>query len=205
MPKRAEELASEIIRLQAELDREIHKRRKALGWRITENLVEFEDEVLRAHRRLRTGVVGFLNRSSIGNIVTAPVIYSLVIPLAVMDAWASLYQAICFRAYRIPRVKRSRYLIFDRQQLAYLNGIQALNCAFCGYANGVIAYVREIGSRTEQYWCPIKHALKITDPHQRYYQFLEYGDAEGYQTRVLAFRERLREEDAARAAADAPP
>ena len=194
MPKRAQELATEIVRLQTELDREIHKRRKALGWHIKENLVEFEDEVIKEHRRLRTGLAGFLARSSVGKILTAPVIYSLVIPIVIIDAWASLYQAICFRAYRIPRVERSPYMVFDRQQLAYLNAIQSLNCAFCSYANGVIAYVREIGGRTEQYWCPIKHALRVSSPHQRYYQFLEYGDAEGYQARVEQFRERLRTE-----------
>ena len=76
MPKRAEDLASEIVRLQGELDREIHKRRKALGWSIRENLVEFEHEVLKEHRRLRTGIAGFLARSSIGKILTAPLIYS---------------------------------------------------------------------------------------------------------------------------------
>jgi hypothetical protein len=196
MPRRAEELASEIVRLQRELDREIHKRRKDLGWRIRENLVEFEHDVIAEHRRLRTGTMGFLARSSLIKIITAPVIYSLVIPFFIIDVWATLYQAICFRAYRIPRVKRAPCIVFDRQQLAYLNGIQALNCAFCSYANGVIAYVREIGSRTEQYWCPVKHALKVTGPHQRYYQFLEYGDAEGYKARVEQFRERLREEGA---------
>ena len=76
MPKRAEELASEIVRLQGELDREIHKRRKALGWRIKENLVEFEDEVIEEHRRIRTSIARFLARSSIGKILTAPLIYS---------------------------------------------------------------------------------------------------------------------------------
>ncbi len=194
MPQRAQELAAEIVRLQTELDREIHKRRKALGWRIKENLVEFEDEVIEEHRRLRTGLAGYLARSSIGKVLTAPVIYSIVIPLLIIDVWASAYQAICFRAYRIPRVQRSLYMVFDRQRLAYLNPIQSLNCAFCSYANGVIAYVREIGGRTEQYWCPIKHAFRVSSPHQRYYQFLEYGDAEGYQTRVEQFRERLRSE-----------
>lgn len=194
MPKRAHELATEIVRLQLELDREIHKRRKALGWRIRENLVEFEEAVIDEHRRLRTGLAGFLARSSLRNVLTAPVIYSLLIPFAIIDAWASLYQAICFRAYRIPRVERAAYLVFDRRQLTYLNAIQMLNCAFCSYANGVIAYVREIGSRTEQYWCPIKHALKVSGPHQRYYQFLEYGDAEGYRARAEQFRERLRTE-----------
>ena len=28
-------------------------------------------------------------------------------------------------------------------------------CARRGYANGLMAYVREVAVRTEQYWCPI--------------------------------------------------
>jgi hypothetical protein len=55
----------------------------------------------------------------------------------------------------------------------------------------VIAFAREVASRTEQYWCPIKHALRIRDPHQRYYEFLEYGDAEGYRAKLAAYRKRL--------------
>jgi hypothetical protein len=109
----------------------------------------------------------------------------------------SLYQAVCFRAYGIPRVRRGDYIVFDRQHLAYLNAIEVLNCLFCGYANGLVAYVREVSSRTEQYWCPIKHALRISDPHRRYRQFVEYGDAEGYRERLAAFREALRTENLA--------
>ena len=128
--------------------------------------------------------------------VTAPVIYSMAIPLALVDLWASLYQAVCFPVYRIPRVRRAPYMVIDRQHLQYLNPIEALNCVFCGYGNGVIAYVREIASRTEAYWCPIKHAVRVLDPHQRYYQFLEFGDADGYRKRLEAFREALRAEEA---------
>jgi len=61
---------------------------------------------------------------------------------------------------------------------------------------GVFAFVREVGSRTEQYWCPIKHALRVSDPHRRYYEFLEYGDAEGYRARLEAFRTALRQDKA---------
>jgi len=53
-------------------------------------------------------------------------------------------------------------------------------CVYCGYANGLIAYVREIAARTEQYWCPIKHARPIPAPHARYRVFFEYGDARAY-------------------------
>ena len=93
----------------------------------------------------------------------------------------------------MPRVKRTEYVVVDRHQLAYLNGIQKLNCIYCGYANGVVAYTREIVSRTEQYWCPIKHARHVKTPHELYRQFLDYGDADGFRERLDGYRERLRQ------------
>ena len=191
MTKRIEQLADEIVRLQGELDREIEARRKVLGVTLAAGLVGFEEGVVAQQRALRMKVSRFLAQSSFGAMVTAPVIYSLIVPLVLLDIWVGLYQAICFRAYGIARVKRADHIIFDRQHLAYLNWIEATNCLFCAYGNGLIGYVREVSSRTEQYWCPIKHALKIQDPHQRYYQFLEYGDADGYRARLDEFRKQL--------------
>lgn len=196
MTQRMKDLADQIVGLQSELDREIERRRKALGLELSHRIGEFEMGVASEHRRLRLGLGAFFGRTSPAVILTAPVIYSLIIPLALADAWVSAYQAICFRAYGIPRVNRRDYIAFDRDRLAYLNLIERLNCAFCGYANGLVAYVREVTSRTEQYWCPIKHAVKISDPHRRYYEFLEYGDAEGYRARLDEFRARLRAEPA---------
>ena len=194
---RIDEIASEIVRLQGELDREIFNRRDALGWRLHEGLVEFEHGLVAKHRRLKRNAASFLASAPPATVLTAPVIYSRILPLALIDLWASAYQAICFRAYRLPRVRRSEYLVFDREALAYLNWIERLNCWFCEYANGVAAYVREIASRTEQYWCPIKHALKITNPHKRYQAFVDYGDADGYRARLDRLREALRTELAA--------
>jgi hypothetical protein len=182
------EIARTIVDLQAELDREIEHRRRALGVQVHDRLVEFERGIVIEQKKLKTSVRAFLARSSFGAVISAPVIYSMLLPLLLLDIWISVYQIICFRAYGIARVERRDYIAFDRGRLAYLNWVEALNCAYCAYANGVIAYAREIGSRTEQYWCPIKHALRISDPHQRYYEFLEFGDAEGYRTRLAAFR-----------------
>jgi len=192
MTGQMEELAREIVRLQSELDREIERRRKALGWSLKGHFVQFEQGLVAEQRRLRKGVGSFLARSSLPTIVTAPVIYSMIVPLVLLDIWVTLYQAICFRVYGIASVRRSDYIAFDRGRLAYLNWIEALNCLYCGYGNGVIAYAREVSSRTEQYWCPIKHAMRISDPHQRYYAFLEFGDAEGYRARLDTFRAELR-------------
>jgi len=193
MTARMKELAGEIVRLQAELDREIEQRRRALGWSIKQRMIRFEEGIVAQQRQLRMSVSGLLKQASPATILSAPVIYSMILPLALLDLWASVYQAVCFRAYGIARVSRSDYIALDRGRLAYLNWIEALNCAYCGYGNGVIAYVREISSRTEQYWCPIKHAVRISDPHKRYYEFLEFGDAEGYRARLESFRAGLRE------------
>ena len=197
MTQRMQDLAAEIVRLQTELDREIEARRRALGVRLRGAIGEFEHGIVDEHRKLRMGMAAYFGGASPAVVLTAPVIYSLIVPMVIVDLWVSAYQAICFRAYRIPRVKRSDYIAFDRRRLNYLNVIQALNCDFCAYANGVVAYVREVSSRTEQYWCPIKHAVKISDPHRRYFEFLEYGDAQGYRARLDQFREALR--------AEAPP
>jgi hypothetical protein len=124
-------------------------------------------------------------------VLTAPVIYSLIVPFVILDIWVSLYQAVCFRVYRIPQVRRGQFLVFDRAGLAYLNAVEKLNCAFCSYANGVIAYVREVAARTEQYWCPIKHARRVLGAHARYAGFEEYGDGETYHAHLKRLRAAL--------------
>jgi hypothetical protein len=92
-------------------------------------------------------------------------------------------------------VRRNLFMAVDRHQLSYLNAIEKLHCFFCGYASGLIAYSREIIACTEQYWCPIKHARKIIDPHRRYARFADFGEAEGYQEHFLTMRNRVREQD----------
>ncbi|MDE3114055.1 MAG: hypothetical protein KGL26_00510, partial [Pseudomonadota bacterium] len=153
-------LIDQIEKLHAELDREVVRRREELGVRISGRIVEFEKEVAEQHRRLRTSLLKYIAGADLLTVLTAPVIYAMVAPIALLDLWVTVYQHICFRAYGIARVRRGDYVVVDRQHLAYLNGIEVFNCLYCGYANGVIAYAREIAGRTELYWCPIKHARR---------------------------------------------
>jgi hypothetical protein len=53
----------------------------------------------------------------------------------------------------------------------------------------LIPYIQEIAARTEQFWCPVKHARKITFMHSRYHKFLEYGDCQDYQKRLEELRQ----------------
>jgi hypothetical protein len=59
---------------------------------------------------------------------------------------------------------------------------------YCSYGNGLLAYVVEIAGRTEQHWCPIKHARRVQHTHDRYSHFLPYGDGKAYRERVDQIR-----------------
>ncbi len=113
-------------------------------------------------------------------LASAPFIYAMIIPIVFLDLTVSVYQAICFRLWKIPRVKRSEYVIIDRFRLAYLNGFQKLNCIYCGYANGVLAFSRMVAGETERYWCPVKHEEEIPAPHKFYIEFANFNDAKGW-------------------------
>lgn len=130
----------------------------------------------------------YLRDASLRSIVTAPAIYALTFPLALLDLFVTLYQRVCFPLYGIARVPRRRYFHFDRRRLSYLNAVEKANCAFCSYANGVLSYTREVAARTETYWCPIKHARPVRDAHSRYAGFVAYGDSHAYRTGLKRLR-----------------
>ncbi len=174
------DLIKKISALENELDAELARRYAELKVGFEKGRVVFEQEVLRRHRELRTGLWRYIRKARPLIVLTAPFIYGVIIPLVLLDLFVTVFQALCFPAYGIPKVKRSDYIVFDRGHLAYLNALEKLNCAYCSYANGLIAYVREIASRTEQYWCPIKHAKRVSGMHPRYLHFVEFGDAEAF-------------------------
>ena len=108
------------------------------------------------HKAARIGLLDYLASARLAVVLTAPFIYALILPLVLLDLFVTLFHAVCFPVYGIEKVPRRDYVVIDRHQLAYLNGLQKLNCMYCGYANGLIGWVREIAARTEAHWCPIK-------------------------------------------------
>ncbi|MGB5092629.1 MAG: hypothetical protein WBN97_04890 [Parvibaculum sp.] len=184
MSQQINDLISRIDAMQAELEAEFAKQSAELRYGFEHGRAVFEEEVLRRHREMQTRLWAYIRKARPMVVLTAPFIYSLIIPLVLLDLFVSLYQAVCFPAYGLEKVKRSDYLIFDRGHLAYLNALEKLNCAYCSYANGLIAYVREIAGRTEAYWCPVKHARKAISAHEKYRDFVAFGDAEAYRKRV---------------------
>ena len=184
MNEQVDVLTQRIAALEAELAAELAKRRAGLRFGLKRGRVLFEEEILRRHRELRTSLFRYIIHARPLIMITAPVIYALIVPLVLLDLSVMLYQAVCFPAYGIAKVRRSDYLAFDRGHLAYLNALEKLNCANCSYANGLIGFVPEVAARTEAYWCPIKHARRVLSVHAYYTGFADYGDADAYRHKI---------------------
>ncbi|WP_122893737.1 hypothetical protein [Arcobacter peruensis] len=136
----------------------------------------------------------FFARTKISYLITMPFIAMMIIPAIIADIFASIYQAINFPVYKIPKVKRSKYIIIDRHHLSHLNFMEKVFCVFCGYVNGVIQYCAEIGSRTEEFWCPIKHKKKTGFKHARYDNYIEYEDTEEYHQKRKNIRLKMKKD-----------
>jgi hypothetical protein len=186
-----QQLLEQITALEDDLRKALSEQQSSVFFQIKGKRVEFEQSIKQTHRRLKRNFFRWLVTDRPQNLITGPIIYSMIIPLLVTDLFVSFYQMTCFPIYGIKKVRRDDYIIFDRQQLHYLNFIEKFHCTYCAYGSGMISYVSEIIARTEQYFCPIKHARKILGTHKRYAQFLEYGMAENYQAKLEAFRRDL--------------
>jgi hypothetical protein len=196
MTAQLDTLMEKMRSVEAEIEAELAKRREALRFRFENSRIVFEEEVLRVQRALKIGLARYLRDAHPLIALSAPVIYSLIIPIALADLWVMAYQAICFPVYKIPKVRRRDYLIFDRHHLAYLNTLEKINCAYCSYCNGAIAFIREVASRTEVYWCPIKHARRVLGPHPHYQGFADFGDAEGFHAKQKQLKDGVKIEGA---------
>jgi hypothetical protein len=130
----------------------------------------------------------YLRTTRFAYVLAAPVVYGMAVPLVILDVSATVYQYVCFFIYGIPRLRRSDYFVLDRHRLPYLNPLEKLHCLYCSYANQLIEYAREINARSEQFFCPIKHARRTLDPHHRSERFVDYGDGQAYFRKLETMR-----------------
>ncbi|MGR9045089.1 MAG: hypothetical protein ACU83N_07325 [Gammaproteobacteria bacterium] len=188
MPNELDNLLNKIKALEEELIEELQKQHLEFSYEIRKRGIYFEKNIIRRHKHYAKALINYIRDAPLKHIATAPIIWSCLLPACILDVSVSLYQAVCFPIYGIPKVRRQDYIVFDRQYLNYLNLIEKLNCAYCSYFNGLIGYVQEIAARTEQFWCPIKHARRIKKLHSRYRNFINYGDAESYRAQIESIR-----------------
>ena len=181
-------ILAQMAALENDLRTAVHEQESKMFFQIKGKRVEFESSVKAAHRKLKKNFFRWLVTDRPQNLITGPIIYAMIFPLMMLDFCVSFYQWACFPIYGITRVRRADYIVFDRRHLGYLNFIEKFHCTYCEYGNGLMSYMAEILARTEEYFCPIKHAHKILGTHARYNRFLEYGDAADYEAKLEEYR-----------------
>jgi len=180
MNEQINDIVDRIKALENELEAEVAKAREYFTQRPGAQKIHFEPKLRKQHRQFKVNLFAYALFPKPQHVLVAPFIYSLIFPLVLLDLLGSLYHAVGFTLLKIPKIKRSDFFFYDRHHLAYLNLLEMLNCIYCSYGNGVLAYLTEIVARTEQYWCPIKHAKRVLASHSHYKNFTAYGDAEAF-------------------------
>lgn len=188
MSSRISELTKKIDELYQELKQEYQKAAEKYGFKLSGRKVVFMEAFREKNKKFKENLLRYVFTAKIRHLLSMPFIYSMIVPVVILDIFLWIYQTCAFPLYGIPKAKRRDYIIYDRKFLDYLNLIQKIHCLYCTYANGLFAYAVEIAGRTERYWCPIKAANHPKAPHSQYADFADYGDAEG-------FKEKFNEQD----------
>ena len=119
--------------------------------------------------------------------IAMPLIFSMIIPIVIMDGWIEIYHRVAFYMYDIPYIKRRQYIKLDRHRLQYLSWPQKLYCTYCGYGNGAVRYWTQIAAATEKYWCGVMHNNDdldfITPTHHK--EFAKYADEQDFKAKYL--------------------
>ncbi|MFQ5658933.1 MAG: hypothetical protein ACE5GZ_00795 [Gammaproteobacteria bacterium] len=194
MNEKIRELLAQITALEDEIEEVLLTQQEQFLYHLKDGRIRFKQGIEEAHRELKKGLLRWALDSRPRNMLSAPFIYAMIVPFALLDLCLTLYQWLCFPLYRIGKVKRNAYIVIDRHHLKHLNSIERFNCIYCGYANGLLAYAREVAARTEQYWCPIKHARRVLDRHSRYHDFIDFGVGAEYHARLNDYRSQLQSE-----------
>lgn len=190
MTKSVNDILGQISNLEEELRRALAV--QVISPPVSENQGRPADQ-LSATRSAGTRRRSLFKWTRFRNVLALPIIYALIVPMVLLDLAVTIYQAVCFPLFGIQKSRRSDFISIGRHRLTFLNVIEKIHCVYCEYINGLLAFVSDIASKTEQYFCPIKYANKVIAAHARYDSFQEYGDNIDFHESLKAYRRALRD------------
>lgn len=190
MNNKIKEMIDEIEAMKAKLKDEISQQEKDKLYEIKNGYVRFEHDAFLRQKKYVKSLWQWFAEIPLLNLLSAPVIYAMVFPALFLDMMLFVYIKVVGAVFKFEFPQRSDYIVFDRHYLGYLNIMEKLNCLYCSYFNGLMAYATVIANRTEFYFCPIKHAKKVAYDNKYYDEYLQYGDADNYQEKLKALQNR---------------
>ena len=82
MNERIRQVLGEIARMEDELTELIQEQQERLHYRIEGSKIRFEENLRNIHHELKVGVLAWLRESELRNVVSAPFIYAMIVPVA---------------------------------------------------------------------------------------------------------------------------
>lgn len=195
MRSRINKILEEIEQKKQELKQEYLNLMEKYSFTFVKWKIVFTREAREANRKKRISIFESIFSARVREVLSIPFIYSMIIPALFLDLFLLIYQNTAIRLYKIPLVKRSDYITFDRKELDYLNWIQKINCLYCSYVNWLFSYAVEVWWRTEKYWCPIKNAKKMKVSHDWQRYFADYWDPEWFRECFQSIEEYNKEKE----------
>lgn len=180
MQSKISEILKKIETLRNELHQEYDKLARKYDFFIKNKKVIFSEKIRKYQSSKKENLFHYIFTAKLRSILSMPFIYAMIIPAVILDIFLCIYQFTALKLYWIPRVSRKDYFLYDRRFLKYLNLLEKLNCLYCSYVNWLFAYAVEIWARTEQYWCPIKHATKNDSEHKYFQYYADYWDVDWF-------------------------
>jgi len=174
MKSQINKILADINKKKQELLLEYTKLKQKYGFSIIWRKIIFNKDTKKINKTYKKSILDSILWARIMEILSAPFIYTMIIPAIILDIFLFIFQNTYFRLCWVPLVKRHDYIEYDRRKLDYLNVIQKINCLFCSYVNWLFSYAVEIAWRAERYWCPIKHAKRINWWHDWEPDFADY-------------------------------
>lgn len=89
-------LLQRIRNLEQELEVQLALARTELQVRVEDGRIAFEDAVRRRHQQMKSRLLHYVLGAGPLVLLSAPVIYSLIFPLALLDLFVTVYQWLCF-------------------------------------------------------------------------------------------------------------
>jgi len=126
----------------------------------------------------RTTIIdAFYHTPTWRKVLSAPFIYGMVIPSIALHFFAEVYHQVCFRLYGLKLLNVANFIVIDRHKLSKLSPMEKINCMYCGYINGLYAYLVALARSTEEYWCAVKHEVGPAQKSQRQQAFFLSRDS----------------------------
>lgn len=154
MDNKVRNLLAQITALESDLRTVLHEQKTRMFYQLDGKRVKFEGAIRKAHRKLKRGISRWIVTEQPQNNLTGPIICAMAIPLALLDVYITFYQAVCFTVYKVAKVQRAEYFVYDGRHLEYLNVVERFHCTYCAYATELVACVSEIVARTDSTFAP---------------------------------------------------